>query len=228
METLTLKLYALHRLTIKPNVSHIYRSNSGLCQVGFEEPQSVHLNMTDGLFHMTFYGFMCHRNVRRKVICPLFTRLRENHLAKTMKRKKAAAVCLPAWRGARHSCCSLMLVNLHLYKHLSWMSSLWCWIYHFKTAQNYWIWIYKLWMNSFLDIFFKKVLFFWPDGDDLTRVEMDTIHLGNEDGCHSLIQSSSVHVDGGSHREHKTGDSLVNPQVLLQAPEGNGKCTSTG
>lgn len=160
--------------------------------------------------------------------------------------KNVAAVCLPAWRETQRSCCSLTLVNLHLSKlrHTSfsahcWMSSQWCWIYHFLRPLLNQDCIELLDLDSFtvhpvknetfLGCFhIKKVFFFWPDGDNLTRVEVDTIHLGNEDGCHSLIQSSSVHVDRGSHREHKTGDPFVNPQILFQAPEGNRKCTSTG
>lgn len=50
----------------------------------------------------------------------------------------------------------------------------------------------------------------WPDSDNLTRVKLDAIHLGNKDGCNSFIQSSSIHVDGGTDWEHKTSDSFVN------------------
>lgn len=67
----------------------------------------------------------------------------------------------------------------------------------------------------------------WPDSDDLAGVQLDAVHLGNEDGCNSLVQSSSIHVDGGADREHKTSDSLVNTQVLLQTAERDGQCTST-
>lgn len=66
-----------------------------------------------------------------------------------------------------------------------------------------------------------------PDSDNLARVQLDAVHLGNEDGGHSLIQGSSVHVDGGADRQHETGDSFVNTQVLLQTAEGDGQCTST-
>lgn len=67
----------------------------------------------------------------------------------------------------------------------------------------------------------------WPDGDNLARVQLDAVHLGNEDGSHSFIQGGSVHVDGGADRQHKTSDSFVNTQVLLQTAEGNGQRTST-
>lgn len=50
----------------------------------------------------------------------------------------------------------------------------------------------------------------WPDSDNLTRVKYDAVHLGDEDGCNRLIQSSAIHVDGGTDWEHKTSDSLVN------------------
>lgn len=66
-----------------------------------------------------------------------------------------------------------------------------------------------------------------PDCDNLARVQLDAVHLSNEDGGHGLIQGSSVHVDGGADRQHEAGDSFVNTQVLLQTAEGDGQCTST-
>lgn len=79
--------------------------------------------------------------------------------------------------------------------------------------------------NIYIDI--KRTLFL-PDCDNLTRIKMHTIHLGNKDGRHSLIESSSIHIDGGTYWEHKTSDSFVNGQILLQATECDRKCASTG
>lgn len=66
-----------------------------------------------------------------------------------------------------------------------------------------------------------------PDSDNLARVQLDAVHLGNEDGSHSLVQGSSVHVDGGADRQHETSDSFVNTQILLQTAEGDGQRAST-
>ena len=68
---------------------------------------------------------------------------------------------------------------------------------------------------------------FWPDCDNLTRVKVNSVHLGNEDSSHSFIQSSSIHVDGGTDWEHKTSDSFVNTQILLQTTKSDRQCTST-
>lgn len=66
----------------------------------------------------------------------------------------------------------------------------------------------------------------WPDGYNLTGIKCYAVHLGDEDGCDGLVQSCSVHVDGGTNREHETSDSLVDGQVLFQAAEGDGKGSS--
>lgn len=54
-----------------------------------------------------------------------------------------------------------------------------------------------------------------PDSDDLAVVEVDVVHLGDEDGCHSLVKRSAVHVDSGAHGEHESRHSLIDAQVLL-------------
>lgn len=66
-----------------------------------------------------------------------------------------------------------------------------------------------------------------PDGHNLARVKVDAVHLGNKDGCHSLIEGSPVHVDGGADGEDETGHSLINAQVLLKATEGDWQSSST-
>lgn len=66
-----------------------------------------------------------------------------------------------------------------------------------------------------------------PDSNNLAPVEHNPIHLGNKDGGHRLIKRCAVHVDGRAHWEHKTCYSLVDPQVLLQAPECDRQGTGT-
>lgn len=56
---------------------------------------------------------------------------------------------------------------------------------------------------------------FSPDSNNLAPVEHNPIHLSDKDGGHSLIKRCAVHVDGGTHWEDKTCDSLVDAQVLL-------------
>lgn len=61
-----------------------------------------------------------------------------------------------------------------------------------------------------------------PDSDDLPAVQRDVIHLGNEDGCHGLIQRGAVHVNGGAYGQHEASHALINLQIFLQAAEGDG------
>lgn len=41
-------------------------------------------------------------------------------------------------------------------------------------------------------------LFQVPDGENLAKVEVHVIDLGYKDGCHGLVQRSTIHVDGGT------------------------------
>lgn len=54
----------------------------------------------------------------------------------------------------------------------------------------------------------------WPDGDDLAEVQLVIINLCNKYCCHSLIESSAIHIDGGAYREHKTDDTAVDVVVF--------------
>lgn len=63
-----------------------------------------------------------------------------------------------------------------------------------------------------------------PDGDDLAKVELIVVDLGNEDGRHSLVECGAIHVDGGAHGQHKAGNTPVDVVVLQQALEGDGQC----
>lgn len=79
--------------------------------------------------------------------------------------------------------------------------------------------------------FSRKSLFSWaryslhlsalPDSDDLSKVELIIIHLGDEDGCHGLVECGAVHVDGGPDRQHKADDASVDMVVLEEALEGD-------
>lgn len=48
-----------------------------------------------------------------------------------------------------------------------------------------------------------------PDSYNLTSIKRYPVHLGNENGCNGLVQSRSIHVNGGSNRKHETSDPLV-------------------
>ncbi len=60
-----------------------------------------------------------------------------------------------------------------------------------------------------------------PDSDDLAEVKLVVVDLGDKNGCHSLVQRSAVHVDGGSHGQHEANDPPVYVVVLQQALEGD-------
>lgn len=62
-----------------------------------------------------------------------------------------------------------------------------------------------------------------PDGNDLTKVHLHVVDLSDEEGRQSLVQSRPVHVNGGSNRQDKSCDSLVDSVVLLQTFEGDGE-----
>ena len=68
---------------------------------------------------------------------------------------------------------------------------------------------------------------FSPDSNDLAPVEIDPVHLSDEDGGDGLIKRRAVHVDCGTDWEDETRYSLVDAQVLLQASEGDRQGTST-
>lgn len=64
-----------------------------------------------------------------------------------------------------------------------------------------------------------------PDGYDLPEVELIVVDLSDKDGRHSLVQSGTVHVDGGSHGKYKANDASVNVVVLQEALEGDRQCS---
>lgn len=45
--------------------------------------------------------------------------------------------------------------------------------------------------------------------------------MGDEDGCHGLVECGAVHVDGGPHRQHEADDASVDVVVLEEALEGD-------
>lgn len=60
-----------------------------------------------------------------------------------------------------------------------------------------------------------------PNSDDLSKVKLIVIHLGDEDGCHGLVERRAVHVDGRSDGQHETDDASVDVVVLKEALEGD-------
>lgn len=45
--------------------------------------------------------------------------------------------------------------------------------------------------------------------------------MGDEDGCHGLIERRTIHVDGGPDRQHEADDASVDMVVLKEALEGD-------
>ena len=66
-----------------------------------------------------------------------------------------------------------------------------------------------------------------PDCDDLTHIQVNTVHLCNKDGRHCFIEGSSVHVHCSSHGQYETCHTFVNAVVFLQTAECDGESGST-
>lgn len=47
------------------------------------------------------------------------------------------------------------------------------------------------------------------------------VDLRDEDGGHSFIECSAIHVDGSTHRQHEACNASVNVVVLQQTLEGD-------
>ena len=62
-----------------------------------------------------------------------------------------------------------------------------------------------------------------PYGDQLSKVQLVVVDLGDEDGGHGLVERRAVHVDGGAHRQHEAGDLAVHVAVLQQTLHGDGQ-----
>lgn len=60
-----------------------------------------------------------------------------------------------------------------------------------------------------------------PDCDDLSKVKLVVVHLGDENGCHGLVERGAVHVDGGPDGQHEADDASVDVVVLEEALEGD-------
>lgn len=65
---------------------------------------------------------------------------------------------------------------------------------------------------------------FIPYSDNLPKVQLVVVHLRNEDSSDRFIESCPIHVDGGSHRQHKPRDPPVHVVVLQQALESDRQC----
>ena len=60
-----------------------------------------------------------------------------------------------------------------------------------------------------------------PNDNNLVNGGIEIVHLSNKHSCHGLVQCSTVHVDGGSHRQHETSNTGVGGKVLLKALDGD-------
>lgn len=65
--------------------------------------------------------------------------------------------------------------------------------------------------------------FLVPDRNNLSKVQIKVVNLSDENGSQSLVEGGPVHVNGGPHREHESGDAFVHTVVLFQALEGDGQ-----
>ena len=63
-----------------------------------------------------------------------------------------------------------------------------------------------------------------PHSDNLCSIQGDVVTLGYEYRGHGFIQCSTIHVDSGSHRQHKSTHSPVNHSLLLKTPHSDRKC----
>lgn len=66
-----------------------------------------------------------------------------------------------------------------------------------------------------------------PNGDQLAKVQLIIVDLGDKDGRHGLVKSCSVHVNGGAHRQHETRYLPIHIAVLQQALHSNGQSGRT-
>lgn len=62
-----------------------------------------------------------------------------------------------------------------------------------------------------------------PDGDNFSGVQGVVVHLGDKDGGYRLVECCAVHVNGGTHRENKSSNPLVDAVVLLGTSECDGQ-----
>lgn len=60
-----------------------------------------------------------------------------------------------------------------------------------------------------------------PNGDNLAKVELIIIDLGDEDGCDRLVERRAVHVDGCPDRQHEANNASVDVVVLEEALKSN-------
>lgn len=74
-------------------------------------------------------------------------------------------------------------------------------------------------ISHILNLLVTVVVLVLPDSNNLAHVQGVVIHLGDEDGSDRLIECRSIHVDGGTHRENKSSNPLVNAIVLLSTSE---------
>ena len=64
--------------------------------------------------------------------------------------------------------------------------------------------------------------------NDFHEIEVDAIHLGDEKSSHSLVKSSTIHVNSRSDRKNKSSDSLVNTEVVFKTSKRDRKSRGRG
>lgn len=72
------------------------------------------------------------------------------------------------------------------------------------------------------DMFFlrKTILYIaLPDCDNLSKVKVIIVHLGNKNCCQGFIECCAIHIDCRSHWQYKACHPLIYLVVLLQASE---------
>ena len=66
------------------------------------------------------------------------------------------------------------------------------------------------------------------DGHHVAHRQLDTAHLRDENGRHSLVECRAVHVDGGADGHDETGHARIHPVLFFQAGESHRKGGRTG
>lgn len=109
--------------------------------------------------------------------------------------------------------------------------------WHFGHIPHWW----SFWLHNHADFLirvwapiclWKSVWCNWPPNKaavclpychHLSKIKLILVDLSDEDGCHRFIESSAVHVDGGTHGQDKACNLSFYMTVLQQALHCNGQ-----
>lgn len=58
---------------------------------------------------------------------------------------------------------------------------------------------------------------------NLSKIQVKVVNLSDENGGQSLVEGGPIHVNGGPHGKHKSGDAFVHTIVFFQALESDGQ-----